>query len=74
MSFNPNVSKQAQEVVFSRKSHKLAHPAVLFNNVSVKRCSIQKYLGIHLDEKLNFKHHVKEKISNPYIKLPIEDW
>ena len=61
MSFNPAVSKQAQEVVFSRKSHKLAHPPVHFNNVLVKRCSIQKHLGIHLNEKLNFNHHVKEK-------------
>ena len=49
MSFNPDVSKQVQEVVFSRKSHKLAHPPVLFN-VPVKRCSIQKHLRIHLDE------------------------
>ena len=63
MSFNPDVSKQAQEVVFSCKSHKLAHPPVIFNNVPVKRCSIQKHLGIHLDEKLNFNHHVKEKIT-----------
>ena len=63
MSFNPDVSKQAQEVVFSRKSHKLAHPPVLFNNVPVKRCSIQKHLGIHLDEKLHFNHHLKEKIT-----------
>ena len=52
-----------KEVVFSRKSHKLAHPPVLFNNVPVKRCSIQKHLGFHLDEKLNFNHHVKEKIT-----------
>ena len=63
MSFNPDVSKQTQEVVFSRKSHKLAHPTVFFNNVPVKRCSIQKHLGFHLDEKLNFNHHVKEKIT-----------
>ena len=35
--FNPDVSKQAQEIVFSRKSHKFAHPPVLFNNVPVKR-------------------------------------
>ena len=61
MPFNPAVSKQAQEVVFSRKSHKLAHPPVHFNNVPVKRCSIQKHLGIHLNEKLNFNYHVKEK-------------
>ena len=63
MSFNPDVSEQAHKVVFSRKSHKLAHPPVFFNNVPVKRCSIQKHLGFHLDEKLNFNHHVKEKIT-----------
>ena len=43
-----------------KKSHKLAHPPVLLNNVPVKRCSIQKHLGIHLDEKLNFSHLVKK--------------
>ena len=63
MSFNPDASKQAQEVVLSCESHNLANPPVLFNNVPVKRCSIQKHLGIHLDEKLNFNHHVKEKIT-----------
>ena len=49
--------------MFSHKSHKLAHPPVLFNNVPVKGYSIQKHLGIHLDEKLNFNHHVEEKIA-----------
>ena len=49
--------------MFSRKSHKLAHPPVLFNNVPDKRCSIQEHLGIDLAEKLNFNHHVKEKIN-----------
>ena len=63
MTFNPDVLKQAQKVVFSCKSHKLAHSPVLLNNVPVKRCSIQKHLGIHLDEKLNFNHNVKEKIT-----------
>ena len=63
MSFNPDVSKQAQEIVFFFKSDKLADPPVLFSNVPVKRCSIQKHLGIHLDEKLNFSHHIKEKTT-----------
>ena len=63
MSFNPDVSKQTQEVVFSHKSHKLAHPPVLFNNVPVTGYSIKEHLGIYLDEKLNFKHHVKEKTT-----------
>ena len=49
--------------MFSHKSHKLAHPLVLFNDVRVKICSIQKHLGIHLDKKLNFNHHVKETIT-----------
>ena len=40
ISSNPDVSKQAQDIVFSCKSHKLAHSPVLFNNVPVKRCSI----------------------------------
>ena len=35
ISSNP-VSKQAQDIVFSHKSHKLAHSPVLFNNVPVK--------------------------------------
>ena len=38
-------------------------PLLIFNNVPVKRCSIQKHLGIHLDEKLNFNHHVNEKTN-----------
>ena len=63
MSFNPDVSEPAQEVVFSCKSHKLPHLLILFNNAPVKRCSIQKHLGIHLYEKLNFNHHFKEKIT-----------
>ena len=45
MSFDPDVSKQAQEVVFPCKSNKFAQPPVLYNNVPVKRCSIQKHLG-----------------------------
>ena len=64
ISFNPDFSKQAQEVAFSLKSHKLTHSPSLFDDVPVKRCSIQKHLGIHLDEKLNFNHYVKEKIAN----------
>ena len=62
MSSN-DVSKQDQEIVFSCKSSKYAHPLVLFNNVPVKRYSIQKHLAIHLDEKLNFNQHVKKKIT-----------
>ena len=33
MIFNPDLSKQAQEVIFSRKMKKLLQPTLLFNNV-----------------------------------------
>ena len=63
MSFNPDKSKQAQEVIFSRKTQRVIHPPAIFNNMPVVRSSCQKHLGIYLDEKLNFSNHVKEKIS-----------
>ena len=63
MSFNPDQSKQAQEIKFSRKTQKVIHPPVIFNNVPVVRSSCQKHLGIYLDQKLNFSNHIKEKIS-----------
>ena len=63
MSFNPDLNKQAQEVIFSRKMTKSSHPQVFFNNISVSCVSFQKHLGIYLDEKLNFNHHIKEKMT-----------
>ena len=63
MSFNPDVSKQAQEVIFSKRAQKLFHPTVLLNNIPVQCSTIQKHLGVYLDEKLNFNTHVTEKIG-----------
>ena len=57
ISFNPDPSKQTQEVIFSRKINKVYHPPFLFERPS------QKHLGIHLDEGLTFKHHINEKIN-----------
>ena len=42
MSFNPEVNKQAQEVVFSRRDQKVTHLTVHFNNSPVIRSSSQK--------------------------------
>ena len=63
MSFNPDVNKQAQEVLFSRKTEKINHPDLIFNNSVVQRTSQQKYLGLILDKKLNFNQHIKDKLS-----------
>ena len=58
MSFNPDKSKQAQEVIFSRKTQRLIHPPAIFNNMSVVRSSCQKRLGIYLDKNKQTKLQV----------------
>ena len=54
MSFKPDPSKQAQEVILSRKLQKANHNQVYFNHNSVKQVPPQKHLGVYLDTKLNF--------------------
>ena len=63
MLFNPDVTKQAQEVIFSHKIKKTDHPVVYFNKAPVAKASCQKHLGMHLDERLNFNTHVKRENS-----------
>ena len=63
MSFNPDPSKQAQEVIFSRKVQKTCHPSIYFSNKSVKQVSSQKHLGLILDSKLNFQEHLKNILN-----------
>ena len=59
MSFNPDPSKQVQEVISSREIQKSCHPSIYFNNKSVKQVPSQKHLGMIFDKKLNFKEHLK---------------
>ena len=65
MKFNPEISKQAIEVVFSCKYDKTRgiHPPLTFNNIAVARQKSTKHLGIILDEKLNFREHILESIE-----------
>ena len=59
MTFNPDASKQAQEIIFSRKRSLIHHPPLSFNGSIVQKSSLQKHLGVFLDEKLSFNHHLK---------------
>ena len=59
MSFNPDPSKQAQEVIYSRKLKNVSHPSLVFNNANVSSCKSQKHLGVLLDSKLTFENHNK---------------
>ena len=49
MSFKPDPTKQAQEVIFSRNTTKTIHPKIFFNNIPVIKTDSQKYLGLDLD-------------------------
>ena len=66
MIFNPDLTKQAPEVIFSRKTKKLLHPYLSFNDIPIKNSISQKHLALTLDVKLNFVEHIKnitQKIS-----------
>ena len=63
MSFNPDPNKQATEVIFSRKKNPFLHPTLFFNRLPVASEQSQKHLGLTLDKKLKFDHHLNEKIS-----------
>ena len=63
MSFNPDVDKQAQEVIFSRILQKSNHPSLTFNFTSVTQSEIQKLLGMFLDSEKDFKEHIQNAFS-----------
>ena len=63
MIFNPDPSKQAQEVIFSRKSKRSTHPPLVFNNNNVSQTYSQKHLGVILDFKLTFEEHLNNVLA-----------
>ena len=63
MSFNPDPTKPAEEILFSKRLKSPFHPPIYFNDVEVKRVSDHKHLGLTLDDKLTFSKHISEKIS-----------
>ena len=63
MSFNPDPTKPAEEIIFSRKRGCQNHPPLFFNNEEVKQVNEHKHLGLILDSKLTFSSHINEKLS-----------
>jgi hypothetical protein len=63
MIFNPDISKQAVEVLFSRKQPPMVYTNLTFNGIPVKKVPETKHLGVILDSKLFFKSHTTAKIS-----------
>ena len=63
MLFNPDGSKQVQEVAFSRQKCPFNHNDIYFNNMLLNRKNTQKHLRLYLDAKFNFSEHINEKIK-----------
>ena len=61
-AINPDINKQAVQVIFSEKRAKPIHPPLLFDDAPVVIKDEQKHLGTVLDSALNFRSHVREKI------------
>ena len=54
MNFNPDPSKQAQELLFSQKTSSKPYPSLNFNDNPVHQVHLQKHLGLFSDPKLTF--------------------
>ena len=63
MQFNPDIKKQAVEVIFSQKISKVHHPPLYFNGSIVSLVKEHEHLGMILDSKLSFSQHMSEKIK-----------
>ena len=58
MSLNPDPSKQAQEIIFSRKTRKINNPPLTFSKSNVSQTASQKHLAVILDSSLRFDEHL----------------
>ena len=63
MTFNPDPSKQAVEVYFTRKLTPPNAPNIYFINTVIADSENQKHLGLVLDKKLTFGCTLEEKSS-----------
>ena len=64
MNFNPDLSKEEKEVIFSWKVTKVSHPKTFPNKVLVSQVNSQKDLGLILDSTLTFAIHIKSIWAN----------
>ena len=53
MGLNPDPTKPAQEVIFSRKLKTVPHPSITFNSNPLSLCPAQKHLGLAFRFEIN---------------------
>ena len=60
VKFQCKISKQTgKKIIFSRKTKKICHPSLSFNNSIVSQSPYQKHLAIFIDARLTFEKHLK---------------
>ena len=69
MLFNPDISKQAVEIIFSNKTKTSTHDPLVFNNIPVKLVEETKHIGLILDNKLSFFSHINDKLAKAKRRL-----
>ena len=62
MEFNPDITKPAEEILFTNRKSSNYDP-ITFENISIQSVDEHKHLGLILDCKLTFEHHIDEKIA-----------
>ena len=56
-------SKQAKEIIFSRRKMTLSHPSAYLKNIPVSSTSVHKHLEMQLDDKLSYEHRLKSALN-----------
>ena len=63
VSFNPDPTKQAVEMTFSKKKIPADHPPLFFNDAPVMKVDEHKHKGVVLDSRLTFSSHIQSAIN-----------
>ena len=59
MNFDPDPSKQAQELLFNQKASSKPYPSLNFNENLVHQVQLQRHIGLFLDPKLSFDERIQ---------------
>ena len=57
-NFNADPSKEAPELLISRKTSSKPYPSLNFNDNLIHQVQLQEHLGLFLDPKLSFDEHI----------------
>ena len=63
LEFNPTMTKQAVEVLFSNNKIKSKLDPLVLNGILIKQEDETKHLGFTLDSKLQYQSHIEEKLA-----------